>query len=229
MEKDGCNHKTLVFTKFQIYVQRKNWINSKLLAFYEIFEHRRLRWYGYMNRQKSESRFLNRFKALFGGPEDVVIGIGDYEQYQHRKFKEPIKGKGFRKMFRRAGYTNLYLVDEHKTSCRCYNCKDVVKGDNIMGGECVTFRRCKNPRRWKNGESIIRHGLLMCQTCKHVWCRDTNASLNIWEIMKAAQNGTERSKYLQRGKVSFSRNAYIGITPSLVERLMILNLKDQVD
>ena len=131
-----------------------------------------------------------------------MIGIGDYEQYQHRKFKEPVKGKGFRQMFRKAGYKNLYLVDEHKTSCRCHNCKNLVKGDQIVGGECVTFRRCPNPRPWRREESIIRHGLLMCQTCQKLWCRDTNASLNIWEIMKAAKDGTQRPKYLRRGKVS---------------------------
>ena len=164
--------KTLDFEKFQRYVQYKNVLNSKLLEFYEIFEHRRLKWYGYINRQKSEGRFLNRFKELFGSPDQVVIGIGDYEQHQHRKFKEPIKGKGFRTMFRRAGYQNIYLVDEHKTSCRCYNCKDMVQSEEIVGGKCVTFRRCQNPRPWRKEENIIRHGLLMCQTCHgFILCR----------------------------------------------------------
>jgi hypothetical protein len=202
MNHGEYSYKTLVFDRFQRYVQLKNRINSKLLSFYEIFEHRRLKWYGYINRQKSEARFINRFKELFGPPEQVVIGIGDYEQHQHRKFKEPVKGKGFRKMFRRAGYENLYLVDEHKTSCRCHNCKDVISDNKIVGGKCVTFKKCQNPRPWRKEENIIRHGLLMCQTCQKPWCRDTNASLNIWEIMKKAQQGKERPKYLQRGKVS---------------------------
>ena len=33
---------------------------------------------------------------MFGTPEEVVIGFGDFEQAQHRKYKEPVKGKGFR-------------------------------------------------------------------------------------------------------------------------------------
>ena len=209
MSECECSYKTLIFTEFQMYIQYKNRINSKLLQFYEIFEHRRLKWYGYVNRQKSESRFLNRFKALFGSPDHVVIGIGDYEQHQHRKYKEPVKGKGFRKMFRRAGYKNIYLVDEHKTSCRCHNCKDVIRGNETVGGECVTFRRCKNPRPWRKEENIIRHGLLMCQTCRKLWCRDTNASLNIWEVMNAAEKGKARPRYLQRGKVSFSNTTSV--------------------
>ena len=96
----------------------------------------------------------------------------------------------------------MYLVDEHKTSCKCHNCQDVVRENQIVGGECKTFRVCKNPRPWRKEENIIRHGLLMCQTCRKLWCRDTNASLNIWEVMNAAIEGKERPKYLQRGKVS---------------------------
>ena len=204
MNQDGLSYKTLNFEKFQTYIQHKNQINSKLVRFYEVFEHRRLKWYGYINRQKSEARFINRFKELFGSSDNVVIGIGDYEQHQHRKYKEPIKGKGFRKMFHRAGYKHTYLVDEHKTSCKCHGCKDIIEDNYVVGGECVTFRRCKNPRPWKEEENIVRHGLLMCQTCRKLWCRDTNASLNIWEIMKAAQESKARPRYLQRGKVSFS-------------------------
>jgi hypothetical protein len=68
-------------------------------------------------------------------------------------------------MFRRACYHNVYLVDEHRTSCRCHNCKDVVREDQVIGGQCVTFRKCKNPRPWRTEGNIVRHGLLMCQTC----------------------------------------------------------------
>jgi hypothetical protein len=209
MDQNQCNHKTLNFENFQKYIRRKSTLNSKLLGFYEIFEHRRLRWYGYINRQRSESQFLNRFKAIFGSPDQVVIGIGDYEQSQHRKFKEPVKGKSFRKMFRRAGYKDVYLVDEHKTSCKCHNCKDVVKDNQIVGGECTTFRKCQNPRPWRKEESIIRHGLLMCQTCRKLWCRDTNAALNIWEIMNSAKNEVDRPQYLMRGKVSISNTTSV--------------------
>ena len=209
MDQDGCSYKTLSFEKFQNYVQHKNILNSKLLGFYEVFEHRRLKWYGYINRQKSEARFLNRFRELFGSPDQVIIGIGDYEQHRHLKFKEPVKGKGFRTMFRRAGYKDVYLVDEHKTSCKCHNCKDVVRDTYVVGGECIPFRLCKNLRPWRKGESIIRHGLLMCQTCRKLWCRDTNASLNIWEIMNSVKNEVARPKYLQRGKVSPSNTTSV--------------------
>jgi hypothetical protein len=58
-----------------------------------------------MRRHITEARLLSRFKKLFGEPETTIIAIGDFEQRKHRKFKEPIKWKGFRTLFRKAGAT----------------------------------------------------------------------------------------------------------------------------
>ena len=33
-----------------------------------------------------------------GGPEDTIVAFGYFEQRKHRKFKEPVKGKGFRSL-----------------------------------------------------------------------------------------------------------------------------------
>ena len=49
------------------------------------------------------------------------------------KFKEPIKGKGMRTLFRKNGFIT-YLVDEFRTSCRCSSCDG---------------RKCRNLRLWK--------------------------------------------------------------------------------
>ena len=58
------------------------------------------------------------------------------------KYKEPTLGKGMRTLFRRNKY-QVYLVDEHKTSCRCSKCE---------GGVCEKFMVRDNPttiqKRW---------------------------------------------------------------------------------
>ena len=142
-----------------------------------------------MRRQIAEARLLKRFKAKFGGPEDTIVAIGDWSQKQHRRFHEPVKGKGFRDTFRKAGYA-VYLVDEHRTSCRCSRC----------GGECKTFRWCQNPRPWRrDAGNILRHGLLKCKTCNRLWNRDVNAASNIWKVATCAIRGEERPEYLRRG------------------------------
>jgi hypothetical protein len=59
-----------------------------------------------------------------------------------------VKGKGFRTLFRKAGY-KVYLVDEFRMSCRCSHCES-------DDGICKTFRECENPRPWRNNR-ILRH------------------------------------------------------------------------
>ena len=106
------------------------------------------------------------------------------------KFMEPTKGKGFRTLFRKAGYP-VYLVDEYRTSARCHYCKSDE-------GICEKFRSCKSPRPWKKNETILRHGLLRCKTCGRLWNRDLNGSLNIHKVMVDTISGKDRPAYLKR-------------------------------
>jgi hypothetical protein len=39
---------------------------------------RKWRFNGYVNRQKSETRFMNRFKYKFGGPDTTAVYLGDW-------------------------------------------------------------------------------------------------------------------------------------------------------
>ncbi|CAM6057993.1 unnamed protein product [Sphagnum tenellum] len=92
---------------------------------------------------------IREFKEKFGSGEEVVVAIGDWEQRQHRKFKESTKGKGFRTLLHKASY-DVYLVNEFRTSCRCSHCEE--------HGECKRFLECENPRPYRTGR-ILRHGL----------------------------------------------------------------------
>ena len=142
-ELSHYNSKTLNFERFKAYIGKKNTVNKVISPFYEEQIYRKLKLGSYMLRQKTEAKMLKRFEQLFGKPGDTIIGIGDFEQQQHRKFKEPVKGKGFRTLLRKQGY-KVYLVNEFRTSCRCSACE----------GTCETFRHCKNPRPWKNNTII---------------------------------------------------------------------------
>ena len=77
----------------------------------------------------------------------------------HMKYKEPTKGKGMRKLFRKNGY-KVFLVNEFRTSCRCSKCH---------GGECEKFM--SKPQ----GKSLqLVHGLLRCKnvSCSCLWNRE---------------------------------------------------------
>lgn len=190
-ELSKLNKKTLNIKDFKEYIKKKSEINNKLYKFYEKYIFRKLKLNGYINRKKNEQKMINNFKKIFGKPNDVIICAGDFEQKQHMKYKEPVKGKGIRKIFRDNGY-KLYLVDEFRTSCMCSICKD-------ENGRCEKFITRKNPKPYKSGNILI-HGALSCKNCSAVWNRDVNSATNIYRIAKNAINEIERPKYLCKEK-----------------------------
>jgi hypothetical protein len=186
-ELSHYNKKTLNITKFKEYLQVKNRINNILFGFYRKELFRKLKFNSYINTKRNEQKMINKFKEIFGKPEDVVICIGDWEQRKQMKFKEPTIGKGIRTLFRKNNY-KVYLVDEFRTSCKCSNCE---------GGICEKFMVRKNPNKKKNDLRLI-HGLLRCKSGCGLWNRDRNGSSNIYKISYNAINKKERPNYLCR-------------------------------
>jgi len=190
-ELSKLNRKTLIIKDFKEYIKKKSEINNKLYKFYEKYIFRKLKLNGYMNRKKNEQKLINNFKKIFGKSEETIIIFGDWEQKQHMKYKEPIKGKGMRMLFRQNNY-KTYLVDEFRTSCMCSICKKET-------GRCEKFQIRENPKPYKSG-NILVHGLISCKNCSNVWNRDVNGATNIYRIANNAINGIERPKYLCREK-----------------------------
>ena len=185
------NKKSLDIVKYKEYIKKKNEINHKLFTFYNKYIFRKLKLNGYMNKLKNEQKLMNKFQKVFGDKNDVVVCFGDFEQRKHMKYKEPIKGKGMRILFRKSGY-ETYLVDEFRTSCKCCNCN---------GGDCEKFMLRKNPKPWKSNYTLV-HGLLRCKSACGLWNRDTNGAKNIYKIAYNHINNIERPLYLNRSKKS---------------------------
>ena len=183
------NRKTLDFEKFREYIFNKNKINAILFEFYNKELFRKLKLNGYTNRLRTEQKLINNFKKKFGSEKEIVICIGDFEQKRHMKYKEPVKGKGFRTLFRKNGF-ETYLVDEYKTSCECSGCEK---------GRCERFIVKENPRPFRNN-LILCWGLLKCKTCDGIWNRDCNGAKNIYKVSENYINGLDIPLNLQRKK-----------------------------
>ena len=192
LELSVLNRKTVDFNRFKHYLVEKNRLNQRLLTFYADFIFRKMGWWSKINIQRSESQLINRFKETFGAPHETLVAFGDWSEKDHMRNHEPTKGKGFRKLFAKAGY-DVVLVDEYKTSASCYNCH----------GENAKFKEVANPRpRRPNQEhyraTILCHGLLRCSACKTLWNRDRCGALNIELIAWNAVQGLDRPLYLSR-------------------------------
>lgn len=192
-ELSNCNSKICEFNDFKIYLNKKNKTNNLLFEHYEKDIYRKLKWYRYINKQRSEQKFINEFKKLYGNPNKVSICIGDYEQTKQMKYKEPTKGKGFREMFRRNDY-NVYLVDEFRTSKLCHNCHH------------ITEKFLKRSHFKNKDKTMIVHGLLRCTNVKclevqgkyRYWNRDVNGALNILKLATNIVNGKQIPKKFRR-------------------------------
>ena len=176
-ELSNCNSKSSDYTTFADYVKYKKQTEEECRAVYENKQFRQSRWRKHILKQKSESKMINNFKKKFGGPNKTIIAIGDWFQRPRIKYKEPTIGKGMRDIFRRNGYS-VYLVDEYKTSCTCYQCEGYNK----------KFLRREDPRPKKEGKKRLVHGLLRCTTCNRYWNRDLNSSLNIHRLAVSSPN-----------------------------------------
>jgi hypothetical protein len=153
---------------------------------------RKLRWNNNINERRSEDKMVGKFKNLFGPPEKLIVGFGDWgERNTNMKFKEPSKGKGMRKLLQRHGY-NVFLVDEYNSSQMCSNgcgiLKQIYKSDII------------NDENLDNARQNPIHKLLRCEICCNFWNRNVNACLNIHDVVDNVLKKIERPKLLQRKK-----------------------------
>jgi hypothetical protein len=186
--------------EFKKYLKVKLPLYHKLQEYYHDPLRRKLCWNTYINTQKSESKMINNFIDKFGSPDDnVIIAIGDYDQGSyHLKGKEPVKGKGLRKVLRTAGYEVL-LVDEFRTSCKCHNCHSDTEKFMLRKNHKPPKKHQLEKGTYK--EEIIIHGLLRCTSangCGSLWNRDVNGSLNIRMLALKALGGQDRPLEFQR-------------------------------
>lgn len=133
------DHKTLDLQKFLHYVRKKNEINVKLNGFYEQDIFAKMRWHSFINKTRSLDKMIENFKRKFGSSEEVIIIFGDWSAKSQMRFCQPsLLGKSMRELFRKNKY-EVYLVNEFRTSCRCYLCADKV-------GICKTFLKIQDKK-----------------------------------------------------------------------------------
>jgi transposase len=184
------NSKTLQPRHYNGYLWKRLFMDKKISKVYQDFLLRKNRLHAYRNRKLSEFRLQQNLKKKYGKPSNSVVCLGDWEQAQHMRYKEPVKGKGFRKLLRQFGY-QVYLVDEYRTSKLCADCKNPAAINK-------KFFNAKYKTKSGKSRSKTLHALVKCKTCARVWNRDTNSSINIRRIGRSMIDTGERPDYLCR-------------------------------
>jgi len=182
------NSRTCDLKKFLDYVTYRNMIDIIIRDVYRQKIFRKLKMNTYTNVKKSESKMVSELKKKIGGPKELVIIYGDYDDKgQHVKGKEPIVSKKIRRVLREAGYKE-FLINEYNTSALCNICEHKTE-------ECLT-RISKKPKY--KGQNKIEEvwGLRRCSNLKclattkkgkvrrRLYNRDDNACMNMIKIVE---------------------------------------------
>ena len=156
--------------------------------------YRRLRWNAWINRQRADDAFMQRFRRTFGPPSTTLVVFGDWgASTTLRGWVSTPKGASWRRLFRAHGYT-VVLNDEGRTTKCCSSCHT---------GEATTFLVAPDPRKNPRRDGMPRpdrkvHGLLKCQGCDKHHNRNKNAVANQLRAAMAALRGEERPEGLRR-------------------------------
>ncbi|KAJ2122477.1 hypothetical protein IW147_003345 [Coemansia sp. RSA 720] len=88
----------------------------------EVSLHRKLRLSAFINRKRADQLLVNRLRQRFS--QDAVFILGNWSAPM-AKFHEPIRGKGWRTLLKRARF-DVYLIDEYLTSKTCPICEERI-------------------------------------------------------------------------------------------------------
>jgi hypothetical protein len=167
-ELSKYNSKTCDFDKFKEYIKEKNMTNEQLFEAYEDEIFRKYKWYGYINRKRTEANLVNDIKTHFN--ENIIIIIGDWSKGNEQKGIVSTPNKGLKKIL--IDNFTVYSIDEFRTSK--LNCKTEEVNENLY------LLDKKNKLR-------EMHSILTFQMeNKRIGCinRDNNAVNNMVKIVK---------------------------------------------
>ena len=124
-ELSKCNSKTCDFDKFKEYIKEKNKINKQLFESYENEIFRKYKWYGYINRKRTEANLVNDIKTHFN--KNIFIIFGDWSKGNEQKGIVSTPNKGLKKIL--TDNFTVYSIDEFRTSK--LNCKTEEVNENL--------------------------------------------------------------------------------------------------
>jgi hypothetical protein len=121
------NSKTCDYKKFKIFIKYKNIINDVLLDKYKKDIFRKYKWYGYINKKKTESELITKIKKNFG--KDAIINFGDWSSNGGKASRGFLSTPNLGLKRKLNEHFTVYNLDEFRTSL--LNCKSEEKNENL--------------------------------------------------------------------------------------------------
>lgn len=126
-----------------------------------------MKWRQFVYSRKSEDKFLNNIKNVFG--DNIVIAYGDWSRSSQMKHFMPTKNKGIRKLIEKKYET--ISIHEYNTSKKCSDCL-----------EDLNYMKHNNKKTFRH---LCCHKCLSSENKQTAFkTRDANSAINIMNIFK---------------------------------------------
>jgi hypothetical protein len=124
------NSKTCNLMKFKEFIKEKNEVNKCLFEKYQDFKFRRIKWYGYINKQRANSKMLNQIETKFG--KDIIVIHGDWTIGKQMRNFISTPNLGIKRELKQR-FTKVYNIDEFRTSCLNYKTEERCENLYLYG------------------------------------------------------------------------------------------------
>jgi hypothetical protein len=179
------NSKTCNIEKFQEYIIAKIKANEKLVPLYQELKFRKYKWYGYINKKRTEDNMVNKIANKYS--KDHIIIIGDWSiGKQMRNFISTPNLTLKRKL---REHFNIYNIDEYRTSCLSNKTEELC--ENLY----LKFKKEPNQKERKI-HSILTYQ--MENNRKACINRDKNGCKNIQKVFNSYMETGERPEKYKR-------------------------------
>lgn len=176
------------------YLRARSQHEDTLYSFYQRHLWQKWSLRKYMNKQRSEDRFLNKMEQKYsenGKLKDLLVIKGDWSASNKLKNGAPSLGIGSTKMLAKKFHT--VLIDEYNTSKICNKCHNKLCKIKDQDGQeihrvlgCSSFQ-CYQPRQLKTENNLGDNEL------KYIH-RDLNSVKNMKTIVDSIRTGHGRPK-----------------------------------
>ena len=182
------NSKTIDYQKFKDYIKEKTKLNNELQEFYITDLWRKMKWRQFVYSRKSEDKFLNNIKNVFG--DNIVIAYGDWSRSSQMKHFMPTKNKGIRKLIEKKYET--ISIHEYNTSKKCSDCL-----------EDLNYMKHNNKKTFRH---LCCHKCLSSENKQTAFkTRDANSAINIMNIFKYYCLNKERHEAFKPIRSSYAK------------------------
>jgi len=179
------NSKTCNIEKFQEYITEKIKANETLVPLYQELKFRQYKWYGYINKKRTEDNMVNKIVNKYS--KDHIIIIGDWSiGKQMRNFISTPNLTLKRKLQQ---HFKVYNIDEFRTSCLSYKTEEVC--ENLY----LKFKKDTKEKERKI-HSILTYQ--MENNRKGCINRDKNGCKNIQKVFNCYMETGERPEKYRR-------------------------------